>query len=481
MAEAPSGGGPEPAEISERQVQLIWHQQLIRADKARLEDGRRLRVLTPGVWSGGEGPDFSGAALRFGRGATVVGDVEVHLLASAWFAHGHHRDGRYNAVQLHVVWSNDGPRREMRRPDGAAIPILALERYALPGLGELAHGSVREDDEVWEPLGACHGLLRRCSLDAASRLLDRLGDARLSRRAGLWGGMVRRHGADATLYTAMFRALGGKAQAIPYAQVARRVPFHTVRLVLERWLPPEAAAVLHALFLGVAGLLPTWSEVLAGADGEALALYRRLRGIWEQHAPDLLGARTRDRAIVWPPSAVRPAALPVRRLAGMSEFLASTAGDGLLPACIAAVQREGKGWSERFRVASPSFWASRYSWTGRPLARPAAPIGHATARAILVDGVLPVLLAVARERRDEKLEQACQVTYGALGSLAGHTRLRRMKDRLFAGMVDLEDLKWSARRQQGLLELERWCDRARIRACRGCLLLPLLDVLAQSG
>lgn len=56
-----------------------------------------------------------------------------------------------------------------------------------------------------------------------------------------------------------------------------------------------------------------------------------------------------------------------------------------------------------------------------------------------------------------------------------------MKDRLFAGMVDLEDLKWSARRQQGLLELERWCDRARIRACRGCLLLPLLDVLAQSG
>ena len=161
----------------------------------------------------------------------------------------------------------------------------------------------------------------------------------------------------------------------------------------------------------------------------------------------------------------------------MSEFLASAAAAGLLAPCRTSVERGGKGWGERFRSAPTSFWANRYTWVGRPLARPAALIGPTTARAILVDGVLPVLMAVARRDGDTRLEKACDATYAALPALPGHARLTRMKDRLFAGMPELEDLLSTTRRQQGLLELERWCDRAQIQACRGCLLLPLLDKL----
>jgi hypothetical protein len=55
----------------------------------------------------------------------VRGDVEVHLRAQDWDAHGHARDPAYANVRLHVVLFPSG-RAFTDGPAGARIPILEL-------------------------------------------------------------------------------------------------------------------------------------------------------------------------------------------------------------------------------------------------------------------------------------------------------------------------------------------------------------------
>ena len=95
-----------------------------------LEDGRRCLLLYSGRPGGSAGPDVRDAVLRFlsgseQEGARLAGDVEFHVRAGDWFAHGHHLDPRYNHVILHVVLYPDGS-TPTRRQDGNPVPTCTL-------------------------------------------------------------------------------------------------------------------------------------------------------------------------------------------------------------------------------------------------------------------------------------------------------------------------------------------------------------------
>src|SRR3954449_10774487 len=96
---------PELAEIQglygafsfpEKLLQKIWLRGDFSRAAAVLTDGRAIRTVHPGKWNLLGGPDFRAARLCFGDGAEIVGDVEVHLHASDWDAHGHARDAAYD-------------------------------------------------------------------------------------------------------------------------------------------------------------------------------------------------------------------------------------------------------------------------------------------------------------------------------------------------------------------------------------------------
>src|SRR5690606_29567876 len=105
------------------------------------------------------GPDFSGARIRFADTSELTGDVELHLRAADWDAHGHARDPAYDRVILHVVLFPPGARAITTGGRGNEIPVLAL----LP----LLHRALEEfaADEAVENL-ASH---------AVARLPDELG------------------------------------------------------------------------------------------------------------------------------------------------------------------------------------------------------------------------------------------------------------------------------------------------------------------
>ncbi|HXG48772.1 MAG TPA: DUF2851 family protein, partial [Methylomirabilota bacterium] len=49
----------------ERLLQAIWFHQRLRRERLRAADGRPVRVLHPGYWNRGAGPDFRGAMVQF--------------------------------------------------------------------------------------------------------------------------------------------------------------------------------------------------------------------------------------------------------------------------------------------------------------------------------------------------------------------------------------------------------------------------------
>lgn len=216
------------------------------AGPLRLEDGRALRIVFPGVPGGGAGPDFRDAILD-ASGDLLRGDVEIHLRASGWHAHGHARDPAYGGVILHVVAANDLPGLVTYHASGRAIPLLVLpwgERefpppFAPPCVPRAARGQ--------DPGPA----------------LDRLGARRQRMKVARIAPFAATTGAGQALYTLVLETLAGPANRAAFGQLARRLP---LAALLERAdgaiaarelaLAAELRAAAGQLALRRAGLRP---------------------------------------------------------------------------------------------------------------------------------------------------------------------------------------------------------------------------------
>lgn len=127
-----------PFTIAERVLQKIWLRRDFAEADARLTDGRKLVIRSPGTWNLLGGPDFRNAVILL-DGVPTNGDVEVHFHASDWHAHRHVEDHAYDKVALHVVLFPPGlHERVAQRRDGELIPTLVLLPLLVRGLEEYA-------------------------------------------------------------------------------------------------------------------------------------------------------------------------------------------------------------------------------------------------------------------------------------------------------------------------------------------------------
>ena len=199
-----------------------------------LEDGRSLAVVFPGVPGGGSGPDFRGAILDAG-GDLLRGDVEVHLLASGWKAHGHATDQAYSGVVLHLVGVNDESSAVTAHHSGRLIPILVAppEQPGFP-----------------PPFTPPCAIASRGGLEPGPAL-ERMGLRRLRIKSARAAPLVAAHGAGQALYAALLETLGGPANREAFASLARTLPLANL-IELAQGQSPRAFA-LSAHLKGRAG------------------------------------------------------------------------------------------------------------------------------------------------------------------------------------------------------------------------------------
>ena len=215
--------------FAEKLLQKIWLRGDFDRSAAVTVDGRRVHIAHPGKWNLLGGPDFTGARLRLGDAADrdLVGDVEVHLRAADWDAHGHARDPAYDGVVLHVVLFPPTQPHATLGAGGRAIPVLALLPLLHRALEEFAADEAVETlanrplSRVTEELGALAAaeLAVLLGRQAATRWRQKVHFARLR---------VHRLGWESACHHTALEILGYRFNRAPMLRIAGEWP-------LERW------------------------------------------------------------------------------------------------------------------------------------------------------------------------------------------------------------------------------------------------------
>ena len=352
--------------FSEKLLQKIWLRGDFNRSLARLAGGVQVRIVHPGKWNLLGGPDFAGARLRFGDAVAkeTHGDVEVHLRASDWEAHGHASDPAYDRVVLHVVLFPPEPGHVTRGAGGREIPVLSLLPLLHRGLEEFAADEAVEslanrplarlpDELGMLPASECDALLRRHS---HARWREKVHYARLR---------VQKLGWDAACHHTALEILGYRFNRAPMLRIAGE-------WTLEQW----AAGIVRAES-AFAGVLGHWSLQGVRPANHPRTRLRQYAG-WTQALPDwpsravTLAASLPDIPVAGEGSTTRE----VRRFHGLNALRERIAAeicggaiagtrintficDGLLPLVAAAGARDGQGaWSHWFCGDVPPWLAS---------------------------------------------------------------------------------------------------------------------------
>ena len=446
------------AALPEQVVQCVWFDQLFSTEGLTTDQGLPLRIVSPGWWNHGEGPDFKGAQIQFGE-TVRTGDVEIHLDHAGWRQHGHDSDPRYDNVVLEVVLSSKPPVSPPFTSAGRRIACLLLGKYVMSDLLQLSESLAVEDYPYRVDMSRGH--CAQLPQEAVRRFALQAGDWRLLHKAKTVRERMERAGPDQAVYEVFLSACGYSRFKHHFRLIARHLPYERA-VQLARQDP----FLLETALLQIAGLLP---ESLPGDAGDAVH-FKRLATLRKTYLDGL-----RSLPIAWPRTGVRPTNYPERRLAGAARFLSKASRTGLC-ALLDEVWREEMSPMERrkqFEGLFPSpmgFWAEHCTWTGKSLGTPIAPLGSGRARSIIGNVFLPAALAAARMRRDIQMEDRVHALYAALPKEAPNHIIEIMLPRAFGERVPK---RITFREQQGLLQLyQDWCEPNP--SCRNCPAIPHL-------
>ena len=395
-AAVPQGWICEPRRGPEEAVVRLWQNADRLATGLVTQDGRRLKVLYPGRRSSSAGPDFRDCVLSTDSGDIVVGDVEVHVNAGGWRAHGHHVDPNYNGVVLHVVLAPTGPKTTTLE-SRAEAPVAAIG----------GDGTMEPGDK--EP---CRHADKDTPTSTLHKRLDRAGDERFRLKADGYAMELESGDAEQILYAGIMEALGYSANRKPFAALAASVPMTRLRM-LRGELGETRLLAIRAMLVSASGLM-------SSAPAEDMEKFRAtLKGL----------PPVEKIAESWKTFRVRPSNHPLRRIEGAAVLIDRALDEGFL----SIATRTARGRKHRTRINL---------FTAPPF------IGESRAREIAVNVVLPFLYAWGGVARDREMRTASKEIFRKMPGLADNEITREMK-RLLPSEVDTR----GARRQQGLIHL----------------------------
>ena len=479
-------------EVAESLVRCLWFDGMFKSEGLETEDHRPLRVLSPGRWNVEPGPDFNGAQASIAGGPVLTGDVEIHVHAEDWAAHGHDKNPAYANVILHVTLWNKHNLATVTNSDGKPVPQLGLARFLESDISELVHIVDVEDypGGARNRQGLCRARLARgaASVEWLAKFLDLAGDERVIVKSRDLQDLLRGRTLDRVLYEGIMEALGYKTNKKPFKQLAQRLRLEDIRrLVPVDASPDDRALVLQGMMFGMAGLLPSQTNHDISANDEETQDYaKRLEAIWEGERKSL-GFQPMTLAD-WQFKSMRPVNYPTRRMAGMSYLLADHLEGGLFRAVIEGLERAR--WSDHkpagaevkpslldglFAQANRGYWPRRYVFGGKKLARPTALIGKERARAIIVNVIIPLLLVHARQKEDQPLERKLHALYSALPRAEGNNVTRYMESTLFPSPETAAEVVRTVRRQQGLYQIFKDCCDSQALRCDDCVMVRAME------
>lgn len=454
----------------EELMYYVWQQRMFQS--LELLDATPVEVLNPGLRNLDAGPDFFNAKVKI-DGMTWAGNIEMHVKASDWMRHHHQHNPAYDSVILHVVLQADAEVRlattgETIRTVVMHIPPEVLVKYRqltasekmiirLPGSSLPYYTAINCAPRLpLVPKLVTDDWIQALAIQRMLAKMQRVSDL-VEGRKDSW--------AEA-FYVMLCRSLGTGVNSDACERLARSLPLHALQKHLDSRLQVEA------MLFGQAGWLSD-----EGNTGGTIVIPRPDKGVMadatcsyelsylQQLRREYAFLRAKFQlsplaASVWQFGRVRPKASPHFRMAYLAALLCSQ--HDLFGRIVDAGSLQEL--FSIFNVCVEGYWSTHYHLGGDVSRDDIHGIGLQTLRSIIINAVVPVLLAYYRWMGDEeRMERAL----GLLSLLPAEDN-RYMAQWIAAGLP----LR-NAMDTQALLHLYReYCEPHKCMQCRiGCWMM----------
>jgi hypothetical protein len=440
---------PDFNKMDEAFVQKLWHEQRFFDTGMKSIDGRTIRVLKPGVWNHNEGPDFMHAEIEI-DGKLHVGDVEIHVRSSEWYAHKHHLNSRYNRVILHAVFFDDDFNLRTRLQNNKRVPTLELLKWIAVDTGDL-HSDTQGETAAD---GLCRVTGKQLNIEVLKGVFESLGRERFLEKTESMRLLRTRLDFEQLLYEGIMEALGYERNSKALRELAQHVPFTDLDQKSER--------EIQATLFGVAGLLPSQREKPLPPEVTDDPSVVALEALWRGSAYAELPPRMTEAR--WSFTA-RPLNHPTRRIAAMSQLIHRSRGSLMmyfLPTCEKAATVDTrkllraieKDLCERLMIEPVDYWKKHANF-GTGGTRNAVLIGKSRAIDIIVNKILPIAYIWAIEADSQKLQDGILRLYSIGSKSTGNQIIRKIDKQIFTEEQQMRLLKPTAKIEQGIIRLHK--------------------------
>ena len=410
-------------------LHYIWKFGKLNTTKLLSTSEQKIVILHPGKHNLLSGPDFFNAKLEI-DGQLWAGNVEMHLKASDWYAHGHEKDDKYNNVVLHVVWVYDVT---IYRKDNTEIPCLELSNFISNNLliayQDLING--KQSNFI-----NCERNIPSVNTFIIANWLERLYFERLEKRSAEINRLLLTTIGDweHLLFVLLLKNFGLKINANSFYSLGRAIDFKVVKSTRNDPLQ------LESVLFGMAGLLAA-PEI---KDAYFLRMKKEYAYLKRKFKLDATGVLKPEFF------KLRPINFPTIRLA---QFASLYRKQNLFSKIIKAGKRDD--FTELFNVTASSYWDSHYSFGKTSSVRPKK-ISAKFIDLLLINTIIPLKFCYARHMGQEVNEEIIKLI----------TDLKSENNSIINGFNKLGICSGNAMESQAVLQLySSFCTKNKCLEC----------------
>lgn len=232
--------------MKEEYLHYLWRLKRLNFNHLKLINHNQspISIKETGWYNSDAGPDFFNGTVIY-EGIKWSGNIEFHVKSSDWYVHKHNLDEAYNNVILHVVYEYD---KEVI-VNGNSLPTIELKKQI-----DMVHYNnyyriISNKNKV-----PCSNEVMEHRLELLQQI-DVCFLQRIERKGSMLLDEGRIMDKNNLFLAALFKAVGGRSNALPMSELAHRIPFGI--LAKERWDNLR----IEALLFGSAGLLNGTDDV----------------------------------------------------------------------------------------------------------------------------------------------------------------------------------------------------------------------------
>jgi len=368
--------------MNEKLLQFIWQFRYFRSNDLFTSQGDSLKILHQGQLNVNQGPDFIQGIIYLNH-TQWAGNIELHVLSSDWYKHGHQSDDRYLSIILHVVWIDDKPVY-----DGLGNPIPTLElnglvaRSLLDKYARLMHS---------EDLLPCKKWLPSIKELIWVSWKERLAIERLCNKSNYFKAQLTNsnNNWDWVLWQVIARVFGGKVNGTVFELVFQSIPFG----VLQRCR--HQSIQIEALLMGQSGLL---EDVFTDDYPKQLQQeYTHLKNKFQLPKLNQKVAFLR----------MRPAGFPTIRLSQLTSLIIKH------PCLFETIKstKESKQFCQLFSTEVQPYWNNHYKFDEECIVL-GKQTGKQLQQTVLINAIVPFLYMYGLIRKNQEyIDRAIQILY----------------------------------------------------------------------